>query len=1087
MKYSLGLDIGTASVGWAVVNEDIKRIEDLGVRIFDTPENPKNGESLAKPRRDKRSMRRRLSRRRQRLNYLKNNFIENNLLSTEQIANILDPAKDPKIDPYKARQKGISEQLSNEELFVAIYNIAKRRGYKSNRKKVEENDKKSDSKKILGEINKNKQLVEKYGSVGSALYADDKFKTHKRNKTDSYTNSFIREDFEKEARLILEKQNWTENQIERLFHDPNKHWGGIFDQRPFMTEELIAKMRGNCPLEPGKQRAWKASWTYELYRVAQDLSHLKYNHDNELTPEQIQAVIDAAKQTQKITYKKVREIIGFKNAEDFKFDYIRGKREKSYEEEEKHDFCKLKYYHDIHKATGDDFAKIEQDTELFDKIGYILTVNKDDANIEKALKELPLSQSSIDKLMALNYSGFAHLSIEALRKLTPHLLAGETYDKAVEAEYPGEFAAKLSGNKNELPPLTEEQSNQITNPVAKRAINQTRKVINAIIKKYGAPYQVKIECTNELAKTFRDRMDIKKRQDENNAANNARIEKLKELGVTNPTGQQIIKYKLYEEQLCKCQYCGKSFGPEIFLDDKLTEVDHIIPFSRCGNDSLANKALVCSACNQEKKNLAPFEKWGDDEARWKTIRNLAQGTNINFKKRDRILAQKLPKEEWNKRALNDTRYIMKFMAQYIRKNLSFNKEYEAKQRVLLPTGFITSYLRKMYHLGRKDRELNNCHHAVDACVIATVSQGQIQKFAKWNQAKELGARYSATIEGFDEDGNPITVTRKEYDEMTAELLPWKNFDKEVEIRSGMSYNESTIENLADFRDKFRDFDTYDDEFLQKIHPLFVSRMPKRSTKGAAHQDTIRSPKKTDDDRRLTRKRIQDITLDDLENSVLKESDSALYNQLKQLLEEKGKDAFKEPVYKNNKTVDKNGNPISRVTTIKVYSKQPSGILINKGTQFVNNGDTVCLNIYRRKGYDGKYKYFAAPVYVHMLRSKKLEILPTPNGRSKEEKEDYKSIKEDGRIFATPENGFEQVLSVFPNDYIQFIYTDRIVEGYYIKYGITGGTFSLIGHNMTSKGDLDLIHTSAGSAIDIKIIPISVLGDNYKPAKPLKED
>lgn len=67
MKYSLGLDIGTTSIGWAVINEDKQRIEDLGVRIFECPENPRNGESLAKPRRDARSTRRRLKRRRERL------------------------------------------------------------------------------------------------------------------------------------------------------------------------------------------------------------------------------------------------------------------------------------------------------------------------------------------------------------------------------------------------------------------------------------------------------------------------------------------------------------------------------------------------------------------------------------------------------------------------------------------------------------------------------------------------------------------------------------------------------------------------------------------------------------------------------------------------------------------------------------------------------------------------------------------------------------------------------------------------------------------------------------------------------------
>ena len=34
MRYTIGLDIGIASVGWAVINNDESRIEDLGVRIF---------------------------------------------------------------------------------------------------------------------------------------------------------------------------------------------------------------------------------------------------------------------------------------------------------------------------------------------------------------------------------------------------------------------------------------------------------------------------------------------------------------------------------------------------------------------------------------------------------------------------------------------------------------------------------------------------------------------------------------------------------------------------------------------------------------------------------------------------------------------------------------------------------------------------------------------------------------------------------------------------------------------------------------------------------------------------------------------
>ncbi|WP_052025682.1 hypothetical protein [Anoxybacillus sp. KU2-6(11)] len=34
MRYKIGLDIGITSVGWAIINLDENRIEDLGVRIL---------------------------------------------------------------------------------------------------------------------------------------------------------------------------------------------------------------------------------------------------------------------------------------------------------------------------------------------------------------------------------------------------------------------------------------------------------------------------------------------------------------------------------------------------------------------------------------------------------------------------------------------------------------------------------------------------------------------------------------------------------------------------------------------------------------------------------------------------------------------------------------------------------------------------------------------------------------------------------------------------------------------------------------------------------------------------------------------
>ena len=47
----------------------------------------------------------------------------------------------------------------------------------------------------------------------------------------------------------------------------------IMYQRPFMTEELIKKMVGNCTFEEDEKRAPRASYSFEIFRLASDLSH----------------------------------------------------------------------------------------------------------------------------------------------------------------------------------------------------------------------------------------------------------------------------------------------------------------------------------------------------------------------------------------------------------------------------------------------------------------------------------------------------------------------------------------------------------------------------------------------------------------------------------------------------------------------------------------------------------------------------------------------------------------------------------------------------------------------------------------------
>ncbi len=1120
MKYSLGLDIGTSSVGWAVLDLEKERIHDLGVRIFERPEDPQNGDSLAKPRRDARSARRRLKRRRQRLNHLKQFFIDQNILTKNRVEEVLSNKSDfNKLDVYALRSKALTEELTPEELLKVIYQIAKRRGFKSNRKVVEESDK--EDGRVTSALKTNEKFLAEndYATVGDALNHDEKFAPHKRNKRDNYTNSFARNDFLRELEAIIRAQrnyalkDVSEQAINELVYGINDgqvtNVNAIMYQRPFMTKELIEKMVGECTFEKGEKRAPKASYSFEVFRLASDLSHLVFiprdtskrqakreKLEIKLSSEQIRKVIDAAKNQKGLTYKKVRSIAGI--SDDYVPKDVRGKKKDGDEFGEGNTFGGLKAYSDIRSALKDlpeDWAKIDNET-MINQVAYILTTQKADQGIRTELNQLPLSdkaKEAIIRIKPTNFKAFGHLSIKALQKITPHILEGMTYDKACEA-------AGYDFKKQSV------SLEQITNPVVKRAITQTLKVVRAIERKYGKPYFIKVETARDLAKNFKDRKAIENENKENQARNQSIVQTLNENNIVTPTGQQIIKVKLYREQNGVCLYSGKPIDFETMLrDDNAYQIDHIVPFSRSNNDGMTNKVLVLTEENQKKSNKTPFEYFGADDQRWKEyaarveaiyktrdVKTADKATNVvNYKyngyamrKKQNLLLQVYKNDSWNVRALNDTRYITRFIQNYLRQMVDF-AEGEEKQRVVAPNGTTTAYLRKRWGLA-KDRTDDVLHHAKDAAVVAAIDMGivyQANLFSKEQEmelylanANTIDKKRQILLQSTDKDTGEITdedaflkaqkdLAEAEYfklrsDEETKNHFPqpWSDFSKEVMKRT-LNTDIATLQN------ELRGLDNYDDEFRLSVKPIFVSRMPRRKATARAHKDTIRSPKAKDGDQRTVRMPLSKVKRKDVENSVLKESDQWLYDKLLERLDDyddNPEKAFAEPIYKNDKKYDKNGKQLSPVSTIKVYSTQPSGFFINKGKAFVNNGSMVRLDVYRRLNKKGKIEHFFVPVYAHQVGKNKpapTKILPAPKG------------------FTDVDETFTKVCSLYPNDYVRCYFNNRVEEGYYVMYGIAVGQMVLLKHSAPGKSETKSI--SPRSATKIERLDINVLGDNYK--------
>lgn len=119
----LGLDIGTNSIGWCLIEDD-KRIIDVGVRIFSDGRDPKSGASLAVDRRDARAMRRRRDRYIGRRSAFLEALIQYDLMPEKQDEARLIAEK----DPYPLRKKALDEALTPHEIGRALFHLNQRRG-----------------------------------------------------------------------------------------------------------------------------------------------------------------------------------------------------------------------------------------------------------------------------------------------------------------------------------------------------------------------------------------------------------------------------------------------------------------------------------------------------------------------------------------------------------------------------------------------------------------------------------------------------------------------------------------------------------------------------------------------------------------------------------------------------------------------------------------------------------------------------------------------------------------------------------------------------------------------------------------------
>lgn len=268
MARTFGFDIGTTSIGWAVVNladsggGDGGRLHGLGVRIFPEARDP-DGTPLNQQRRQKRQMRRQLRRRRARRKAL------NELLAHVGLLPKFHSPEWPKVmlaDPLVLRSRGLTEKLEPYELGRALYHLAKRRHF-AGRDLEEQGDPEKDSAEEQKARSERETTLQALRTTGQSLgeYLAAKPITERKRGVHAL-RSTIRSEFE---RLVAAQVDHHPALKDARFQAGLDE--AIFAQRPVFWRKNTL---GECPLIPGAALCPRGSWLSQERRMLEKVNNL---------------------------------------------------------------------------------------------------------------------------------------------------------------------------------------------------------------------------------------------------------------------------------------------------------------------------------------------------------------------------------------------------------------------------------------------------------------------------------------------------------------------------------------------------------------------------------------------------------------------------------------------------------------------------------------------------------------------------------------------------------------------------------------------------------------------------------------------
>lgn len=866
MSKVLGLDLGTNSLGWALVNESDNgyTLLDKGVEIFqEGVARDKNNEKPAvQDRTNARALRRHYFRRRLRKIKLLKVLIRYDLcppLTEEQLSAWRQKKQYPldeeflrwqrtddneDSNPYHDRYVALTERLDlgvrtqRWLLGRALYHLAQRRGFLSNRK--EAGDEKED-----GTVKESiKNLSAEMEAAGCRYLGEYFYELYRRKERIRGKYTSRNEHYLAEFDAICNRQQLPD-ECRKALHR------AIFFQRDLKSQKGAV---GRCTFEPTKSRCPVSHPRFEEFRMLSFINNIRVTGPGDhmprsLTSEEIETIRPLFFRRSKpyFDFEEIARKIAGKGQYACKEDCTEAPYRFNFAGTATVSGCPVTA--SLMAIFGDDWLREayslyllgegKSEEQVLNDIWHALFSFNDEERLrEWACKNLQLTTEQAKDFAAIRLpQDYAALSLNAINKILPYLRCGYRYDEAVflanlQAALPKEvyadetrrreierdIASLLLGYKRNpydkfdskerriadyfsdhgldmsrldrlyhpskietypdakpnaegILQLGSPRTSAIRNPMAMRALFRLRDLINILLREEKIDRDTKIRI--EFARGLNDanrRKAIEQYQREREAENRKYAEEIcrqyaAETGrEITPSEDELLKYRLWEEQQHVCPYTGRQIRISDFIGvNPGFDIEHTLPRAKGGDDSQMNKTLCENRFNRETKRAKlPAELSNHAEIMeriesfgWlEKVESLQKQIELQVRrsksaatksekdgaiqrrhylqmqldywrgKYERFTMTEIPEGFSNRQGV-DIGIIGKYARLYLK--TVFDRIYTVK-------GSTTAAFRKMWGLqeeyANKER-VNHVHHCIDAITIACIGRREYDRWAQY--------------------------------------------------------------------------------------------------------------------------------------------------------------------------------------------------------------------------------------------------------------------------------------------------------------------------------------------------------------------